>query len=200
VAVNSLQELYVAQLQDLYDAEQQIMKALPKMIQEAQSDELRAALSEHLEVTKTQAERIESISEGLGTEPKNEKCKGMEGVLKEGSELLKETGETVRDAAIIAASQRVEHYEMAGYGTARAYAELLGYDEAATMLAQSLEEEKEADQTLSGLAEEINAAAQEAEGAQEAEVKTGKREERSPSDSQVAGGGKKASPRGKRVA
>ena len=142
MAANSLQELYVAQLQDLYDAEQQIMKALPKMIQEAQSDELRAALSEHLEVTKTQAERIESISEELGTDPKNEKCKGMEGVLKEGSELLKETGEKVRDAAIIAAGQRVEHYEMAGYGTARAYAELLGYDEAASMLAQSLEEEK----------------------------------------------------------
>jgi ferritin-like metal-binding protein YciE len=93
VAANSLQELYVAQLQDFYDAEQQIMKAFPKMIQEAQSDALRAALSEHLEVTKTQAERIESIAEELGTDPKNHKCKGMGmgGVLKEGSEGLKET-------------------------------------------------------------------------------------------------------------
>lgn len=193
MAANSLQELYVAQLQDLYDAEQQIMKALPKMIQVAQSDELRAALSEHLEVTKTQAERIESISKELGTDPKNEKCKGMEGVLKEGSELLKETGEKVRDAAIIAASQRVEHYEMAGYGTARAYAELLGFDEAAGMLAQSLAEEKEADETLSGLAEEINVAAQ------EAEVKTAK-SAGSPSDSKVTARGNKASARGKRVA
>jgi ferritin-like metal-binding protein YciE len=200
VAANSLQKLYVAQLQDLYDAEQQIMKALPKMIQEAQSDELRAALSEHLEVTKTQAERIESISEELGTDPKNEKCKGMEGVLKEGSELLKETGEKVRDAAIIAAGQRVEHYEMAGYGTARAYAELLGYDKAASMLAQSLEEEKEADETLSSLSEGINVAAQEAEVEQEAEVKTGKSGERSPSDSKVTARGNKASTRGKRVA
>jgi ferritin-like metal-binding protein YciE len=93
-------------LQDLYDAEQQIIRALPKMIQEAQSDTLRTALPEHLEVTKTQAERIETICEELGTDPENEKCKGMEGVLKEGSELLKETGEEVRDAAIIAASQR----------------------------------------------------------------------------------------------
>ena len=196
MAANSLQELYVAQLQDLYDAEQQIMKALPKMIQEAQSDALRAALSEHLEVTKTQAERIESISEELGTDPKNEKCKGMEGVLKEGSDLLKETGEKVRDAAIIAASQRVEHYEMAGYGTARAYAELLGFDEAASMLAQSLAEEKEADETLSGLAEDINVAAQ-AEVVQGAE--TGKSAE-SPSHSKVTAKGNKASARGKRVA
>jgi ferritin-like metal-binding protein YciE len=164
VTANSLQELYVEQLQDLYSAEQQIIKALPKMIEAAQSDELRNALNEHLEVTQTQASRIETICEELGEDPEKEKCKGMEGVLKEGSDLLKEAGEPVRDAAIIAAAQRVEHYEMAGYGTARTYATLLGFDEAASLLEQTLEEEKEADQTLSGLAEELNVEALEAGG------------------------------------
>jgi ferritin-like metal-binding protein YciE len=162
VATNSLQELYVEQLQDLYNAEQQIIKALPRMIEAAQSDELRNALNEHLEVTKTQAGRIETICEELGEDPEGEKCKGMEGVLKEGSDLVKEVSEAVRDAAIIAAAQRVEHYEMAGYGTARTYATLLAFDEAASLLEQTLEEEKEADQTLSGLAEQLNIEALEA--------------------------------------
>jgi len=139
MATNSLQELYVEQLQDLYSAEQQIIKALPKMIEAAQSDELRDALNEHLEVTKTQAQRLEKICQELGEDHKNEKCKGMEGVLQEGSDLVKEVkNEEVRDAAIIAAAQRVEHYEMAGYGTARTYATLLGYDEAASVLEQTL--------------------------------------------------------------
>ena len=157
MATTSLQELYVEQLQDLYSAEQQIIKALPKMIDAAHSDELRSALTEHLEVTKTQAGRLEKICEELGEDPKNEKCKGMEGVLQEGSELVKQvSNEEVRDAAIIAAAQRVEHYEMAGYGTARTYATLLGFDDAADTLEQTLGEEKEADETLSSLAEQIN--------------------------------------------
>jgi len=162
VTANSLQELYVEQLQDLYSAEEQIIKALPKMIAAAQSDELRSALKEHLEVTRKQASRIETICQELGEDAQNEKCKGMEGVLKEGSDLLKEVSKEVRDAAIIAAAQRVEHYEMAGYGTARTYATLLGFSEAASMLEQTLEEEKEADQTLSELAEELNVEALEA--------------------------------------
>jgi ferritin-like metal-binding protein YciE len=168
MAANSFQELYVEQLQDLYSAEQQIIKALPKMIEAAQSEELRDALTEHLEVTRTQAGRIETICQELGEDPGNEKCKGMEGVLKEGSDLVKEVPDEVRDAAIIAAAQRVEHYEMAGYGTARTYAQLLGFDEAANVLEQTLDEEKEADQTLSGLAEELNVEALE-EGENEAE-------------------------------
>jgi ferritin-like metal-binding protein YciE len=163
VAANSLQELYVEQLQDLYNAEQQIIKALPKMIEAAQSEELRNALTEHLEVTRQQATRIETICEELGEDPENEKCKGMEGVLKEGSDLLKEVSEKVKDAAIIASAQRVEHYEMAGYGTARTYAKLLGFDDAAAMLEQTLEEEKQADETLSELAEELNAEAVDAD-------------------------------------
>ena len=163
MAANSLHDLYVEQLQDLYSAEQQIIKALPKMIEAAESEDLRSALNAHLEVTRNQATRIETICEELGEDPENEKCKGMEGVLKEGSDLLKEVGEEVKDAAIIAAAQRVEHYEMAGYGTARTYAKLLGFDDAAGMLQQTLEEEKQADETLSELAEELNVEAIDAE-------------------------------------
>lgn len=170
MATNSLQELYVEQLQDLYDAEQQIIKALPKMIEAAQSEELRNALSEHLDVTRKQAERLEKICQELGEDVKGEKCKGMEGVLKEGSELVKDVeNEEVRDAAIIAAAQRVEHYEMAGYGTARTYATLLGFDEAASALEETLAEEKEADETLSDLAEELNAEALNSEEEEEGE-------------------------------
>jgi ferritin-like metal-binding protein YciE len=165
MSANSLQELYVEQLQDLFDAEQQIVKALPKMIDAAQSSELREALTEHLEVTRKQADRVEKICEELGEDAKGDKCKGMEGVLKEGSDLVKDiSNKAVRDAAIIASAQRVEHYEMAGYGTARTYATLLGFDEAASALEQTLEEEKEADETLSGLAEQLNNEALGAEG------------------------------------
>ena len=153
MTANSLHERYVEQLQDLYDAEHQIVKALPKMIETAQTEEPRSALNEHLEITRNQAS---------GRRSSNEKCKGMEGVIKEGSELLKKVSNEVRDVAIIAAAQRVEHYEMAGYGTARTYATPLGYDEAARLLQQTLEEEKEADKTLLGLAEKLNVQALEA--------------------------------------
>jgi ferritin-like metal-binding protein YciE len=147
----------VQELKDLYDAENQITKALPKMMKEASSDDLRSALEEHLEVTKEQARRIEQIFENMGERLKAEKCKGMEGVIKEGNELLKEAeDDDVRDAGIIASAQKVEHYEIASYGTVRTYAELLGEDEAARLLQQTLEEEKEADQKLNGLAGEIN--------------------------------------------
>jgi ferritin-like metal-binding protein YciE len=162
VKATSLRELYVQELKDLYDAENQITKALPKMMKEASSDELRSALEEHLEVTKEQAQRIEQIFENMGERLKAEKCKGMEGVIKEGSELLKEADDDdVRDAGIIASAQKVEHYEIASYGTVRTYAELLGEDEAARLLQQTLDEEKEADQKLNGLAEEINVEAAE---------------------------------------
>jgi ferritin-like metal-binding protein YciE len=168
MSANSLQELYIEQLQDLFDAEQQIIKALPKIIEAAQSEELRDALTEHLEVTKKQADRVQNICNELGEDVKGEKCKGMEGVLKEGSDLVKDiSNKEVRDAAIIAFAQRVEHYEMAGYGTVRTYATLLGFDEAASALEQTLEEEKEANETLSGLAEELNNEALTAEGKEE---------------------------------
>ena len=157
---NSLQELYIEQLQDLYDAEHQIIKALPKMIAEATSTDLKDALTEHLEVTKTQASRLEQIFESSGEKAKAEKCKGMQGVIQEGSDLIREIEDgNVRDAAIIASAQRVEHYEMAGYGTARNYASLLEDDNAAQLLQETLDEEKEADAKLTALAEDINVSA-----------------------------------------
>ncbi|PYV47461.1 MAG: ferritin-like domain-containing protein [Acidobacteria bacterium] len=157
---NSLQELYIEQLQDLYDAEHQIIKALPKMIAEVTSTDLKDALTEHLEVTKTQASRLEQIFESSGEKAKAEKCKGMQGVIQEGSDLIREIeDENVRDAAIIASAQRVEHYEMAGYGTARNYASLLEDDNAAQLLQETLDEEKEADAKLTALAEDINVSA-----------------------------------------
>ena len=190
MTTNSLQELYVEQLQDLYSAEQQIIKALPKMIEAAQSDELSNALKEHLEVTRKQAARIETICQELGEDTESEKCKGMEGVLKEGSDLVKEVSEGIRDAAIIAAAQRVEHYEMAGYGTARTYATLLGFEEAAGLLEQTLEEEKEADQTLSDLAEELNVEALEA--GESAETEETEQETERGSRTRKSGRGKRA--------
>jgi ferritin-like metal-binding protein YciE len=160
VKLNSFQELYTEQLRDLYDAEQQIIKALPKMIEATTSEDLREALTEHLDVTQEQATRLEKIFTSLGEKAKGEKCKGMQGVIAEGDELIgKVEDPELRDAAIIASAQRVEHYEMAGYGTARTYANLLDDTEASKLLQQTLEEEKEADQTLTELAEEINATA-----------------------------------------
>lgn len=160
--INSLEELYVEQLRDLYDAEHQIIKALPKMIDKAESEELKDALNQHLEVTKEQAKRIERVFRNMGEEAKAEKCKGMQGVLAEGDDLIGDIEDPeVRDAAIIAAAQRVEHYEMAGYGTARTYADQLGEDEAADLLQQTLDEEKEADRKLTKLSSEINLEAEE---------------------------------------
>jgi ferritin-like metal-binding protein YciE len=160
VKLNSLQELYLEQLRDLYDAEQRIIKALPEMIEAATSADLKNALSEHLDVTKVQATRLEKIFDALGEKAKGEKCKGIAGVLDEGDDLVGKVEEgDVRDAAIIASAQRVEHYEMAGYGTARTFATLLGDSEASQLLQQTLGEEKEADEKLTELSEQINASA-----------------------------------------
>jgi ferritin-like metal-binding protein YciE len=165
VAIESLNDLFVEQLRDLYDAENQLIKALPKMAEGANSDELRQGFEEHLEQTKEHAQRIETIFEQLGQKAKAKKCKGMEGLIKEGSEALEEDmSEDVKDAAIIAAAQRVEHYEIAAYGTVRNFANLLGETEAATLLEQTLEEEKETDDKLTQLAEGINVAAEEGSG------------------------------------
>jgi len=168
VKVNSLQELYVDELKDLYDAENQIIKALPKMIDAASSEELQNALTEHLEVTREQAKRIEQIFQNMGEKLKDEKCKGMEGVIKDGAEILSEDmDENVKDAAIISAAQRVEHYEMAGYGTVRTWANLLGESEAEELLQETLDEEKEADEKLNQLAEQINVQAEAGAGEEE---------------------------------
>jgi ferritin-like metal-binding protein YciE len=169
----TMQELYTDQLRDLYDAERQIIKALPKMIRAASSSDLKRALEEHLEVTKEQEQRIAQIFETRGEKVKAQKCKGMEGVLKEGAELVeKGWSEAVLDVAIIAAAQRVEHYEMAGYGCARTYAELLGDEDAGELLQKTLGEEKDANEKLTELAETINQAALEEGGEAEAEEET----------------------------
>jgi ferritin-like metal-binding protein YciE len=179
VKVNSLQELYVDELKDLYDAENQIIKALPKMIDAASSEELQNALTEHLEVTREQAKRIEQIFQNMGEKLKAEKCKGMEGVIKEGAEILSEDmDENVKDAAIISAAQRVEHYEMAGYGTVRTWANLLGESEAEELLQETLDEEKEADEKLNQLAEQINVQAEAGADEEEPEVRPSSQQRR----------------------
>jgi ferritin-like metal-binding protein YciE len=168
VKINSLHDLYIDELRDLYDAENQLIKALPKMAEASTSEELRRGFEEHLEQTRGHSQRLEQIFERLGEKAKGRKCKGMEGIVKEGSEILEEDiDEDTKDAAIIGAAQRVEHYEIAGYGTARTHADLLGLDEDARLLEQTLEEEKETDQKLSALAENINVQAGEGEVVEE---------------------------------
>jgi ferritin-like metal-binding protein YciE len=152
--MDSLQKLYVEELKDLHSAERQIIQALPKMVKQAANDKLRAAFEEHLEVTKQQLARLDQIFERLGKRATGKKCKGMEGLLEEAKEMMQEDMDPeVMDAALIAAAQRVEHYEMAGYGTVRTYAELLGERDAAKLLQKTLDEEGDADKKLSQLAE-----------------------------------------------
>src|ERR1700723_2867546 len=145
----NLKSLYVDELQDLYSSEQQLIKALPKMAKAANSEELRKGFEEHLEQTKEHASRIEKILGGLGEPVKGKKCKGMEGIVAEGAEVVSEDYEgAVMDAAIISAAQRVEHYEIAAYGSVHAFAILMGEDEAASILEKTLNEEKENDEKL----------------------------------------------------
>jgi ferritin-like metal-binding protein YciE len=166
MALDSLEELYKDKLKDLYSAENQIIRALPRMIKSASTPELQRALQEHLHVTEGHARRIEKIASRIDASPRGKKCAGMEGLLEEGKELLEEQGDSeVLDAGIIGAAQSVEHYEIAGYGTARAWAERLGDREAARLLQQTLDEEKQADETLTALAENyINAMAENENG------------------------------------
>jgi len=152
--LNSLQDLYVSELKDLYDAENRIIKALPKMAEAANSPDLRAAFEAHLQQTRRHAERLEVILRGLDESPKGQKCKGMEAIIDEGEDMMeKDAPDSVADAALIAAAQRVEHYEIAGYGTVRAYARRLGFEDQAELLNQTLQEEGETDKKLTSLAE-----------------------------------------------
>jgi ferritin-like metal-binding protein YciE len=163
--LGSLQELYVEELKDLYSAENQLLKALPKMAKAASSPKLRTAFEDHLEQTKRQVERLEKIFKKLNASPKGKKCKAMEGLIEEGDELMTEKANPgVLDAALIAAAQRVEHYEIAGYGCVRTLAQLFGYEDAADLLQETLDEEGAADKKLTELAETvINVEANEAE-------------------------------------
>lgn len=154
--LDTLRKLYVEELRDIYNAENQLLKALPKMAKGASSDELKQAFEDHLEETQGHVERLDEIFEALDEKATGKTCKAMKGLVEEGSEILKEEGEeSVLDAGIIAAAQKVEHYEIATYGTLRTWADLLGENEAAELLQQTLDEEGEADKRLNELAEEI---------------------------------------------
>jgi ferritin-like metal-binding protein YciE len=157
MSVETLEELFIDELKDLYSAEKQIVRALPKLAKAASTPELQEALQSHLNETKGQVERLEQIAEIVGKKLTGKTCAGMKGVLEEGSEVLEEVEEgNVRDAALIGASQRVEHYEMAGYGTARDFAKLLGLEDVVELLEQTLEEEKAADQKLTTISKSVN--------------------------------------------
>lgn len=157
---DSMRQLYVDELRDLYSAEIQLVKALPKMAKASSNSELRLAFEEHLRQTAEQVSRLEQIFEMLGEKPTGRKCLGMDGLVKEAAETMQEKyADPVMDAAIIGAAQRVEHYEIAGYGTVREFAHLMGEDGHVSLLEKTLEEEKQADTNLTHLAERINSQA-----------------------------------------
>lgn len=154
--LDTLQKLYTDELRDLYNAENQLLKALPKMAKAASSEELKEAFEKHLEQTKGHVERLEQVFEELGEKPKGKTCRAMKGLIEEGSEILEEDGEeSVLDAGIIVAAQKVEHYEIAGYGSVRTFAHLLGKDKSADLLQTTLDEESETNEILNKLAESV---------------------------------------------
>ena len=154
---DGLKELYIDELKDLYSAENQLLKALPKMAKAASSSDLREGFKGHLEQTRGHVDRLEKIFKSLGTSPKGKKCMGMEGLVKEGSEVMQEDfDEALMDAALIGAAQRVEHYEIAAYGTVSEFARVLGEEKHVSLLNETLEEEKETDEKLTSLAKDIN--------------------------------------------
>lgn len=160
MSVETMQDLLIDELKDLYSAEKQIVRALPKLAKAATSPDLKQALTNHLKETEGQVTRLEQIAEMVSKRLTGKTCVGMKGVLEEGSEVVEDTDKgTVRDAAMIAAAQRVEHYEMAGYGSAREFAKMLGLSQVATLLDETLEEEKAADKLLSGIAKQVNTTA-----------------------------------------
>jgi ferritin-like metal-binding protein YciE len=154
--LQTLEDLFLHELKDLYSAENQLVKALPEMAQAATNPELKAGFEEHLEQTKGHVERLTKIGEQLGKKLTGHTCKAMEGLVEEGAELIDEDAEeSVRDAGLIGAAQRVEHYEIAGYGTARTHADMLGFKKAARLLQQTLDEEERADKKLTQIAESV---------------------------------------------
>jgi ferritin-like metal-binding protein YciE len=156
MSLDTLEKLYISELRDLYNAENQLLKALPKMAKGASSPELKDALEKHLQQTKGHVERLEQLFEQLDESPKGKTCQAMKGLIEEGSEILKEEGEdSVLDAGLIVAAQKVEHYEIASYGSVRTFANLLGRDEAASLLQSTLDEESETNEILNQLAESV---------------------------------------------
>lgn len=163
--INSLKDLLIEEIKDLYSAENQLLKALPKMAKAATNAELKAGFTEHLEQTRGQVGRLEQAGELLGESPKGKTCKAMEGLVEEGTEAIEsDAPDAVRDANLIGAAQRVEHYEIAAYGTAHAFAEKLGLDEVAELLQATLDEETETDEKLTTLSDTVNDEAVSASG------------------------------------
>ena len=159
--VESIEDLFLDELKDLYSAEKQITKALPKLVKAASTEELSAAFDSHLQETKGHVERLEEIFQKLGKKGTGKTCEGMKGVLEEGAEVVQEIEKgPLRDAGLIAAAQRVEHYEIAGYGSVRAFAQLLGKADIVELLEQTLDEEKAADEKLTKISASVNQEAQ----------------------------------------
>ena len=175
--LDSLREMFVEELKDLYNAENQLIKALPKMAKAASSAELKRAFESHLKETKVHVERLEQVFKSLDEAAKGKKCKAMEGLVEEGSEWMEEDAdEDVMDAGLIACAQRVEHYEIAGYGCVRTYAQLLGETKAAGLLQKTLDEEGACDKKLTQLAERINVDANDEDDAEDKAPRTKRRE------------------------
>ena len=161
MGMETLEDLLVNELKDLYSAENQLLKAIPKMAKAASSSALQKGFEKHLKQTQGHVSRLETVFKELDAKPAGKKCKAMEGLIKEGADVIAEDADPdVKDAALIAAAQRVEHYEMAGYGCVRTYAKLLGYKKAANLLQQTLDEEGDTDKALTKLSEKINVAAE----------------------------------------
>ena len=174
--MNALQETFIEELQDLYDAEKQLVKALPKMAKAAEHDDLRRGFEEHLEQTEEHVNRLERVFEAMGEKAKSKKCKGMQGLIEEGNDLIREDE---GDAALICAAQKIEHYEIAAYGSLYSWAKLLGNQEAAELLDETLEEEKATDEKLTEAAESlINVEESQQEGEEEEVQAGGKRRSR----------------------
>ncbi|MGE3955447.1 MAG: ferritin-like domain-containing protein [Vicinamibacterales bacterium] len=167
--IDSLESLFQDELKDIYDAEKQITKALPRLIKKAGNDELRTAFEDHLQQTEQQIERLEQVFEMLEMPARGKKCVGMQNLIKEGQEMMAEAeDDDTRDALMIAAAQKVEHYEIASYGTLRVWANLLGHSEVASLFEDTLDEEKETDQRLTAIAESyVNQAAADTEDDEE---------------------------------
>ena len=185
MAAENLQELFVEELRDVYDAEKQLTKALPKMAKAVENEELRAAIEEHLDITRMQVNRLEEVFKSLGMAAKGKTCEGMKGLIEEGSSHMEELEGSTLDAALIGAAQKVEHYEIATYGTLATWADLLGHQDAKDLLGQTLEEEKEADEKLTAIAGQINPDAESEED--------GGEEEQEESEGQMAIAGRKGS-------
>ncbi|MBW3599573.1 MAG: ferritin-like domain-containing protein [Planctomycetes bacterium] len=192
--MSNLQDLLVDNLKDLYSAEQQLLKALPKVAKKVENEQLRSAIELHLKETQEQARRLEQIFQKFGEKPTGKKCKGMEGLIEENKELMSEDADPdVMDAGLIVGSQKIEHYEIAGYGSAVTFAKLLGDEESARLLAQTLDEEERTDKKLTEIAESsINLEAAEGAGGMEEE---GEMRTRSSGRSRSSGGRGKSSSR-----